>query len=98
LSHVALPFPVDDGLYGFDPDPADIPGVHLGSLPTRGERGLLVVSAADLTRITSNPFFGEILRRLDELIDAAPSDEPQSSDGKSSSAITSASSRPTRAG
>jgi alpha-beta hydrolase superfamily lysophospholipase len=98
LSHVALPFPVDDGLYGLDPDPADIPGVHLGSLPTRGERGLLVVSAADLTRITSNPFFGEILRRLDELIDAVPSDEPQSPDGKSSSAITSASSRPTRAG
>ncbi len=98
LSHVALPFPVDDGLYGLDPDPADIPGVHLGSLPARGERGVLVVSAADLTRITSNPFFGEILRRLDALIGAEPLDSRQSPGGSSSSAITSASSRPTRAG
>lgn len=98
LSHVALPFPVDDGLYGLEPDPADSPGVHLGSLPARGERGLLVVSAADLTRITSNPFFAEILRRLDEVIGVEPPDETQSPGASSSSAITSASSRPTRAG
>lgn len=70
LSHVALPFPVEDGLYGLDPDPADVPGVHLGSLPARGERGVLVVAAADLARITSNPFFGEILSRIDRAIAA----------------------------
>jgi alpha-beta hydrolase superfamily lysophospholipase len=70
LSHVALPFPVRDGLYGLAPDPGDIPGVHLGSLPARGERGVLVVAAADLARITSNPFFDEIVARIDRAIDA----------------------------
>jgi hypothetical protein len=32
LSHVALPFPLSDGLYGLKPDPAERFGIHLGTL------------------------------------------------------------------
>ena len=101
LSHVALPFPVHDGLYGLEPDPADIPGVNLGAISARGERGMLVVPAADFARLTSNPFFDAILDRLDQLLvppaETAPADA-QSDPESSSNAITSASSRPLAAG
>lgn len=50
LSHVALPFALDDPLYGFDP--AD--GVR------RGERG----TAPDVVRITANPFYPLIEQRV----------------------------------
>ena len=32
LSHVALPFPMSDSLYGMQPDPAEDFGVNLGAL------------------------------------------------------------------
>jgi hypothetical protein len=57
LSHVALPFPVSDGLYGLDPDPAEAFGAQLGALAVRGERGVLTVSPDALVRLSSNPFF-----------------------------------------
>lgn len=101
LSHVALPFPLHDGLYGLEPDPADIPGVSLGALAARGERGMLVVPAGDFSRLTSNPFFDSILERLDLLPELSTPDQPgvdPSGSEKSSSAITSASSRPVAAG
>ncbi len=44
LSHVALPFPLEDGLYGLTPDPADDFGIQLGAVAARGERGALIVS------------------------------------------------------
>ena len=31
LSHVALPFPLSDGLYGLEPDPAEDFGISLGT-------------------------------------------------------------------
>ena len=64
LSHVAVPFPPDDPIYGSHPDPEQLFGVQLGTLEPRGERGLLAVSAAQLTRLRSNPFFSYIERRL----------------------------------
>ncbi|HWL68410.1 MAG TPA: alpha/beta hydrolase [Geminicoccus sp.] len=66
LSHVALPFPVEDGLYGLDPDPTEDFGIHLGAMATRGERGALIVSLDSLLRITSNPFFPYMLDRIAE--------------------------------
>ena len=72
LSHIALPFPIDDGLYGLRPDPRDDFGLNLGALATRGERGTLVVSLDVLNRISSNPFFPYVLQRLDETITASP--------------------------
>ena len=72
LSHVALPFPIDDPLYGLEPDPAESFGVRLGALAPRGERGTLVVGSDVLTRMSSNPFFPYLLARVDEGIGQAP--------------------------
>ena len=74
LSHVALPFPLDDGLYGLEPDPKDDFGINLGALATRGERGALIVSLDSLLRMTSNPFFPYMLERIEQLL--PPSSAP----------------------
>jgi alpha-beta hydrolase superfamily lysophospholipase len=68
LSHIALPFPIDDSLYGMRPDPKgeDFYGAHLGSMALRGERNVLVVSIDSLTRMSSNPFFPYMLGRIEE--------------------------------
>jgi alpha-beta hydrolase superfamily lysophospholipase len=71
LSHVALPFPMEDGLYGLTPDPADALGFNLGALAARGERGVLVIGLDSLLRVTANPFFAYIGSRVAEGI-AAP--------------------------
>jgi alpha-beta hydrolase superfamily lysophospholipase len=65
LSHVALPFPVGDSLYGIAPDPADSMGVQLGTVAVRGERGVLIVGSDTLMRATCNPFFDYVLERID---------------------------------
>ena len=66
LSHVALPFPVSDSLYGLQPDEPEDYGVHLGALSVRGERGVLLVSMEALQRVTSNPFYPYMVERLKE--------------------------------
>jgi alpha-beta hydrolase superfamily lysophospholipase len=71
LSHVALPFPPSDGLYGFDPDPADDFGIRLGAIAPRGEVGALIVSLDSLLRMSSNPFFPYLVRRIAEGIGPA---------------------------
>lgn len=71
LSHVALPFPLGDGLYGLQPDDTHDRGLQLGALSVRGERGMLRVAAADLTRMSSNPFFEDMLQRIDAGLPAA---------------------------
>src|SRR5262249_3110171 len=43
LSHVALPFPPWDSLYGITPDASEDFGIHLGNVAARGERGALIV-------------------------------------------------------
>ncbi|SDK29379.1 Serine aminopeptidase, S33 [Microbulbifer yueqingensis] len=55
LSHVALPFSPEDPVYGGDPDPG--PGIQLGNLALRGERGVLAISAATQLRLRWNPFY-----------------------------------------
>jgi alpha-beta hydrolase superfamily lysophospholipase len=65
LSHIALPFPVSDGLYGLEPDPGEQFGVHLGTLGVRAERGVLEVGMDALMRITSNPFFPYLIERVE---------------------------------
>ena len=66
LSHVALPFPEDDPVYGAAPDPAEDFGVQLGAMALRGERGTLVVSLDALGRTSWNPFFPYQLERIEE--------------------------------
>jgi hypothetical protein len=68
LSHVALPFPLNDSLYGLEPEDAEDYGVHLGALPLRGERGALIVPLEALVRMSSNPFFPFLLDRVGELL------------------------------
>jgi len=70
LSHVAIPFPIDDPLYGIQPDPHTKGeyGYNLGALEARGERGALIVDQDFLTRLQSNPFFPYLLDRVDEAI------------------------------
>jgi alpha-beta hydrolase superfamily lysophospholipase len=68
LSHVALPFPTDDPLYGLDPDPGEDFGVRLGALATRGELGALVVDLESLLRLLSNPFFPYQMARIEETL------------------------------
>ena len=74
LSHVALPFPTTDSLYGLKPDPADEFGINLGALAPRGERNVLIESLDALLRVASNPFFPYMLGRIEEGMDgrAAP--------------------------
>jgi len=72
LSHVALPFPVTDPLYGSQPDKTESFGINLGSLTPRGERGVLVVPLDALVRISSNPFYPYVERRVIEGIDSPP--------------------------
>jgi hypothetical protein len=68
LSHLAIPIPMDDPLYGLQPDPKAPPefGFSLGAMSARGERGTLVVDQDFLTRLPSNPFFPYLLERVDE--------------------------------
>lgn len=68
LSHVALPFPTTDSLYGLHPDPNEDFGIHLGAVAARGERGALVVSMDALLRMSSNPFFPYLLGRIEETL------------------------------
>ena len=56
LTHVALPFPHDDPLYGVDGEENEAL-IHLGDLALRGERGVLQIPAAEMLRLRWNPFY-----------------------------------------
>ena len=56
LSHVAVPFPPEDSLYGGRPS-EESPGIQLGNIALRGERGVLQIPAADMLRLRWNPFY-----------------------------------------
>jgi len=66
LSHVALPFPITDTLYGMNPDLTENYGIHLGSTATRGEVGVMIVNLDSLLRMSSNPFFPYMEKRIEE--------------------------------
>ena len=67
LSHVAIPFPPDDSLYGTDPDQENF-GVHLGIQSPRGERGTLIRGADTLVRASCNPFYSYMSARIEETL------------------------------
>ncbi len=56
LSHVALPFPPDDPLYGRRP-PGNKDALFLGQMDLQGERGLLKLPYDWLVRLRYNPFY-----------------------------------------
>jgi alpha-beta hydrolase superfamily lysophospholipase len=67
LSHVALPFPPDDPLYGAI-RPESRNELHLGQIAIRGERGLMVLSSDWLLRLRHNPFYGVLEDRVLEWV------------------------------
>ncbi|MFZ1198837.1 MAG: alpha/beta fold hydrolase [Desulfobacterales bacterium] len=70
LSHVALPFPPDDPLYGQrPPDNKDV--LFLGQMALQGERGLLKISYDWLVRLRYNPFYGFLESRTLQWMDNA---------------------------
>ena len=71
LSHVALPFPADDPVYGYAASGASGQSLQtLGNIAVRGEKGVLRVSAGDLLRLRSNPFLPYIKQRILEKTDS----------------------------
>ncbi len=81
LSHVDLPFPPDDPLYGRDP-PEGSGRIFLGQLAIRGERGVLKVPGQWLLRLRHNPFYYYQAHRVLDWIkrgSAAAQVEPASS-------------------
>ena len=93
LSHVALPFPMNDSLYGLTPESSEF-GINLGALAPRGERNVLIASLDSLLRVASNPFFPFMMERIEEGIDghgaakpdtaaAVPAPRPEANDGTS---------------
>jgi alpha-beta hydrolase superfamily lysophospholipase len=68
LSHVALPFPPDDPVYGGrQADPS--PGIDLGLLAMRGERDVLQVPASAMLRLRFNPFHSYMEQRILSFLD-----------------------------
>ena len=66
LSHIALPFPADDPLYGNRPSGKRI--IQLGAIAVRGERNALVLSQDSLSRLSYNPFYAYMAARISENI------------------------------
>jgi len=56
LSHVSLPFPPDDPLYG-NRGSASSPGINIGGTILRGEKGALLIPAKEMLRVRWNPFY-----------------------------------------
>ena len=91
LSHVAVPFPPDDRVYGArgierGPNP-----LMLGALELRGERGVFGVSMDQVMRLRHNPFFSYVETRIVELIE----DELAGFPGKSTASGLARNSPPT---
>ena len=70
LSHVALPIPPDDSLYGRRP-PENEDILFLGEMAMKGERGLLRLPEDWLLRMRYNPFYKVLERRVLEWFDNA---------------------------
>lgn len=64
LSHVAVPFPVTDALYGSHPE-NNAYGMNFGTVQMRGETAVLVVGLESLLRVTSNPFYPWMIERIE---------------------------------
>jgi alpha-beta hydrolase superfamily lysophospholipase len=83
LSHVALPFPPDDPLYGRRP-PDNVQTLFLGEMAIQGERGMFALSADWLLRLRYNPFYAYLERSSIDWVrvhgqtpgTASPADQP----------------------
>jgi alpha-beta hydrolase superfamily lysophospholipase len=79
LSHVALPFPPDDPLYGRRPPKGE--GIlFLGQMALHGERGLLTLPLNWLVRLRHNPFYTYLEVRVLEWIEISGTKSAGSTD------------------
>jgi len=73
LSHIALPFPPTDPLYGNSPaEPS--PGVSLGDLEFKGERSVLAIPGTALMRLRWNPFYFWMEEEITEFLTPVTTD------------------------
>ena len=73
LSHVALPFPPDDPIYGATPDPDKThPWITLGAISVHGERGKMLFPDSYFMRLRNNPFHAYMSQRIVRHLTAAP--------------------------
>ena len=71
LTHIALPFPGTDPLYG-GANAEPHPGINLGNVVLRGEGSALRVSPAGFLRQSWNPFFDFQYEKLAQFIGIGP--------------------------
>lgn len=64
LSHVAIPFPMSDPVYGREETEPQPGTIRLGLLSPRGERAVLTVPSDTLMRLTCNPFYSYLADRM----------------------------------
>ncbi len=64
LSHVAIPFPLSDPIYGREEMTTPTSIIRIGLLSPRGERAVFAVPSDTLMRLTCNPFFSYLDDRL----------------------------------
>ncbi len=70
LSHIALPFPADDVVYGNGSGNVDNENtIAFGALAPRGERGVMRLTSAYFLRMRYNPFFDFQQRFMIEWLD-----------------------------
>ena len=75
LSHVAIPFPPDDPVYGSVENPSGAyRGLPLGRLQPRGETRYLIAPLSQLMRLRHNPFFAYVEQRILAEIDETLTD------------------------
>ena len=67
LSHIALPFPKTDPLYGANSSKEN-PGVNLGNNAVFGERGVLKIPASAMLRLRWNPFYSYFEQRIFDFV------------------------------
>ncbi|HEX5052515.1 MAG TPA: alpha/beta fold hydrolase [Planctomycetota bacterium] len=70
VGHVALPFAIDDPIYGLLPRAVERLPWPLGATVPRGEAGVTLVPFGDLARLRCNPFLAVILDRVGAAVDA----------------------------
>ncbi len=68
LSHLALPFPMNDPIYG-GLEHTDDKKINLGNVSIRGERNILQIPDNYFIRLRYNPFFDYLQLRILEFLD-----------------------------
>ncbi|WP_336777705.1 alpha/beta hydrolase [Pantoea sp. USHLN256] len=71
LSHIAVPFPLSDSLYGRQPTEKNRYGISFGTISLRGETASLIVGLDTLMRNTSNPFYDFMMLQIKGRIDCS---------------------------